>query len=105
MDLSALLRGAAQERGQPVRSTFGRGCHSLRDARFRFTRLSNGAEELYDHDRDPHEWHNLAADPQFTAVRPALARWLPSNDAPDVEYATGKPALDNNGWAEAAFRL
>jgi Ca2+-binding EF-hand superfamily protein len=33
----------------------------VRTRRWRYIRYNNGAEELYDHDRDPHEWENLAA--------------------------------------------
>ncbi len=36
---------------------------SIRTARYRYTRYNTGAVELYDHDTDPHEWHNLANDP------------------------------------------
>jgi hypothetical protein len=32
----------------------------VRSKRWRYTRCSNGEEELYDHRTDPHEWHNLA---------------------------------------------
>lgn len=41
---------------------------SLRSIRWRYIRYSNGAEELYDHDRDPHEWTNLSAQPAQSAV-------------------------------------
>ncbi|MFM1904179.1 MAG: Choline-sulfatase [Planctomycetota bacterium] len=37
--------------------------HSIRTLRWRYIRYKNGAEELYDHDGDPYEWTNLAADP------------------------------------------
>jgi hypothetical protein len=33
---------------------------SVRTTRWRFTRWSDGQAELYDHDRDPEEHHNLA---------------------------------------------
>lgn len=33
---------------------------SLRSARYRYIRYSDGREELYDHDTDPNEWVNLA---------------------------------------------
>lgn len=43
---------------------------TLRTIRWRYTLCSDGTEELYDHDVDPYEWHNLAADPvhQWTLV-------------------------------------
>jgi iduronate 2-sulfatase len=38
--------------------------HSVRTERWRYTEWDNGKKgaELYDHDADPHEWKNLAAD-------------------------------------------
>lgn len=35
---------------------------SIRTDRWRFTQWSDGHSELYDHNADPEEWHNLAAD-------------------------------------------
>ncbi|MGE3315160.1 MAG: sulfatase [Planctomycetaceae bacterium] len=35
---------------------------SVRTERWRFTEWPDGTRELYDHDADPHEWKNLAAD-------------------------------------------
>jgi arylsulfatase A-like enzyme len=105
IDLSPILRGISTERGAPVLSTYGRECHSLRDARFRYTRYRNGAEELYDHNRDPNEWTNLAGDPRFAAEKSRLARALPTVNAPDVEFASEKDrAGDINTWEDEAFK-
>lgn len=43
--------------------------HSIRSRRFRYTLCGNGEEELYDHDTDPHEWHNLADSPEYRQVK------------------------------------
>jgi uncharacterized sulfatase len=44
--------------------------YSVRTERWRYTEWDNGrrGRELYDHDRDPHEYHNLAADPARAEV-------------------------------------
>lgn len=42
---------------------------SLRTLEWRYILYNNGAEELYDHRNDPHEWHNLAKDPEHESVR------------------------------------
>jgi arylsulfatase A-like enzyme len=34
--------------------------HTVRSSRYRYIRSAGGGEELYDHQNDPHEWHNLA---------------------------------------------
>ncbi len=33
--------------------------YSIRSRRYRYILCNNGEEELYDHDADPYEWHNL----------------------------------------------
>ena len=49
---------------------------SLRTKRWRYIRYNNGAEELYDHDNDPHEWTNLAKNPEFEHYKTALYQQL-----------------------------
>ncbi len=76
-----------KERGKPVLSTFGLGNHAITDGRYRYIRYRNGDEEFYDHETDRHEWTNLARDPKFREVKAALARLLPTIDAPEIELA------------------
>lgn len=53
---------------------------SLRTGRWRYTEWNAGAAgaELYDHDRDPQEFRNLADDPDYAAIRRELRRKLDS---------------------------
>ena len=104
MDLSALLRGSTAQRGQPVLSTFGRGCQSLRNERFRYNRYRNGAEELYDHATDPHEIRNVATDPADTEAMALLRKSLPAVEAPEVEFASAAEKKgDINRWDDSVF--
>ncbi|VGO22113.1 endo-1,4-beta-xylanase [Pontiella sulfatireligans] len=41
---------------------------SLRTERYRYIHCRNGEEELYDHRNDPHEWKNLAGNPESEQV-------------------------------------
>lgn len=52
--------------------------HSVRTERWRYTEWDYGAQgvELYDHDRDPQELHNLAADPAFASTVGAMKALL-----------------------------
>ena len=79
-------------------TTFGPGNHTVRSRRWRYTRYADGSEELYDHDADPLEWHNLIArEPRADAVEEVLtdlrAR-LPAADAPIRSKAEGSAGLD-----------
>ncbi|MEO0966610.1 MAG: sulfatase [Planctomycetota bacterium] len=49
--------------GWDYRDTTDQHNWTLRSQRYRYIRYRDGGEELYDHDADPHEWHNLANDP------------------------------------------
>ncbi|MDP7277118.1 MAG: sulfatase [Planctomycetaceae bacterium] len=55
------------------------------------------AEELYDIATDPHEWHNLAADPKLAAVKARLKarlqRWMKAQG--DRGQQTEREALDH----------
>jgi arylsulfatase A-like enzyme len=105
VDLTAILKGESRDRGKPVLSTYGRGNHSLRDQRYRYTRYRNGEEELYDHASDPHEWHNVAKDPRHQPARSKLARFLPTINAPDVTFASGESmGKDANAWDDEVLR-
>lgn len=61
---------------------------SVRTARWRFTRWSDGATELYDHDADPEETRNLSADAANATVIAELKRKLAS--LPPWPAKTGK---------------
>ena len=65
-------------------STFGYMNHAVRSDRYRYIRYYDGSEELYDHNADPQEWINLAADPDFSDIKNRLAEWLPDRDEPDA---------------------
>jgi uncharacterized sulfatase len=51
---------------------------SVRTERWRYTEWDGGKRgtELYDHNSDPHEYHNLAADPQHAATAKELKELL-----------------------------
>ena len=49
---------------------------SVRSKDFRYIRYYNGAEELYDHTNDPHEWTNLADDSNYAEIKKNLNKKL-----------------------------
>jgi len=60
---------------------------SVCSERYCFTLCANGEEELYDHDRDPHEWTNLAGSPAHgktkKQLREELAALLKTSKVPE----------------------
>lgn len=78
--LVPLLRRPDLEWDRPAFMTSGRGNHAVRSRRWRYIHYSDGTEELYDHDRDPWEWTNLAKDSKHADVIKAHKAWLPKQE-------------------------
>ncbi|MDQ6630626.1 MAG: DUF4976 domain-containing protein, partial [Verrucomicrobiota bacterium] len=59
-NLPAYTQQVRNEKGSQIMG------YSVRTERWRYTEWDGGKQgsELYDHDADPHEWHNLANDPK-----------------------------------------
>ena len=55
--------------------------HAVRSERWHYIRYADGGEELYDMSKDPHQWHNLAGEPQSDSVKAKLRKWLPQTNA------------------------
>ena len=44
----------------------------MRTSRYRYSLGYQGGEELYDHNKDPQEWTNLASHPDYAAIKKDL---------------------------------
>lgn len=76
--LLPLLRNPQASWSRPAVIEYQRGNAAVRSLRHRYIRYHDGGEELYDHQQDPNEWHNLADDPKYAATKKSLATWLPT---------------------------
>jgi choline-sulfatase len=76
------LKDANAKRPWPAITTHNQGNHTVRTERWRYIRYADGSEELYDDEKDPNEWKNLAKDPKYAKVLREHARWLPKVDVP-----------------------
>ncbi|MDP7131849.1 MAG: sulfatase, partial [Planctomycetota bacterium] len=45
---------------------------AMQTERYRYIRYEDGSEELYDQQKDPHEWTNLSANPEFSSLKARL---------------------------------
>ncbi len=93
--LSTLLHDPNQDWDVPAITTFGPGNHAVRSTRWRYICYRDGSQELYDHQRDPHEWNNLASDPAVADVIAEHAKWLPKTEHAVLgKDSTGHRAFD-----------
>ncbi len=82
--LLPLLIDPRKKYSDHVISTFGRGNHSIRTEKWRYTRYYDGSEELYDLDQDPGEYINLADQKAYENVKNELQEKMP--DHKEVAY-------------------
>lgn len=61
-------------------TVYGVGNFSIRDRTHRYIRYEDGSEELYDMVKDPDEWHNLAGNPETTAIKSRFKAALPEQE-------------------------
>ncbi|OUW18500.1 MAG: hypothetical protein CBD18_02610 [Opitutales bacterium TMED158] len=80
--LAPLLENPNASWRHSILTTYARGNHTLRSEQYRYIRYDDGSEELYDHDTDPHEWTNLAGNPEFAQVVARFRQELPAKEAP-----------------------
>ncbi len=74
------LRDARAERPWPAITSHNQGNHTIRSERWRYIRYADLSEELYDMERDPNEWQNLAGRAEYDEVLAEHRRWLPQRD-------------------------
>lgn len=100
-----LIVGREEKRSAPVLTDGAAGSHTVRDTRWRYIRYADGGEELYDHEKDPREWKNLANDPVYSNVIAELKKWIPSEFKAPVgptsepgfeEWRTARKETDQN---------
>ena len=72
-----LLEDPSGEWTRPSFSVYGKHNASIRGERYHYILYQDGTEELYDTQRDPHEFKNLAANPSFRHVMDDLASFIP----------------------------
>lgn len=97
MSLVPQIKDADASRERPAVTTHNPGNHAVRSERWRYIRYADGSEELYDHSRDPHEWSNLADNPDYASVIDAHARWLPTEDAPHASGSSSRILREEDG--------
>jgi arylsulfatase A-like enzyme len=104
-DLKPLLANPEATWGQPALTTYMFNNHGIRSEKWRYIRYNDGSEELYDEEKDPMEWTNLAGKPELATVKAELARFMPTANTPDAgprANAAGKNADVDKASAKKA---
>ncbi|MEM7011274.1 MAG: sulfatase [Verrucomicrobiota bacterium] len=77
--LKPLLRDRTAKWDFPTLTYRKDGGRAVQDHRYRYIEYGDGAMELYDHKKDPHEWDNVAAESDYSdeleRMKKKLSKW------------------------------
>ena len=99
LSLMPQLRNANAPRSRPAITTDNHDNHGLRTERWRYIRYADGSEELYDMQKDPNEFTNLADDARYATVKQTLRQQLPKVNRKPVIGSANRLLLYENGVA------
>lgn len=77
LSLAPQLKDAQAPRERMAVTTHNHDNHGVRSEDWRYIRYADGSEELYNMQKDPNEWANLAANPEYADVIAAHKKWMP----------------------------
>ncbi len=105
--LLPLVANPEAEWQEHTHTTFGLGNHSISTARWQYIHYFDGSAELYDLQKDPDEFVNLADKPEFSDVKAHLLQYVPEepNWKYFVRYHNFKGAVPADGSAMHLFDL
>lgn len=86
-DLSVLMKNPKASWDTTTVTTFGYKNYGVRSERYRYIVYADGTEELYDHQKDKWEWHNLAGKSGYAEVKEKMRKGIPAHhEPPGVTY-------------------
>jgi arylsulfatase A-like enzyme len=97
------LKNALSKKERPAITTHNQGNHGIRSERWRYIHYADGSEELYDMQKDPSEWHNLAGKSEYAVIIADHQKWLPKVDLPPTPNSANRvltydPKTDEAIW-------
>jgi arylsulfatase A-like enzyme len=105
--LLPLVKDPEREWQDHTHTTFGKGNHSVSTPRWQYIHYFDDSAELYDLQRDPNEFVNLANDPKYAAVKTRLHEYLPKEPQWKyfVRYHNFKLVVPTDGSPVLLFNL
>ncbi|MBD0825184.1 sulfatase [Aestuariibaculum marinum] len=79
VSLRHIIEDRQYKRKTPSITYYQKASIGVRTDNWRYIRYFDGSEELYNHKKDPNEWHNLANKSRFKDVIRDFQKWLPNN--------------------------
>jgi arylsulfatase A-like enzyme len=81
-DLTVLMKDPEASWDETTVTTFGYKNYGVRSERYRYIVYADGSEELYDHEKDKWEWHNLADNPEYAEIKEKMREGIPAHHEP-----------------------
>ncbi len=81
-DLTVLMEDPEASWDKTSLTVFGYKNYGIRSERYRYIVYADGTEELYDHEKDKWEWHNLADNPECAGIKEKMRKGIPAHHEP-----------------------
>ncbi|MCB9383634.1 MAG: sulfatase [Bryobacterales bacterium] len=91
------LKNPNAARKWPAITTHNAGNHGVRNEKWRYIVYADGSEELYDMEKDPNEWTNLAGDAKYKAALEEMRQWAPKTSKPPVPNSASRILIYDDG--------
>jgi arylsulfatase A-like enzyme len=97
------LKDPNAKREWPAITTHNHDNHGIRTEKWRYIVYADGSEELYDMQKDPNEWTNLAGNEQYASALKEMRKWAPKTSKKPVPGSAARILLYDDGevnWEE-----
>lgn len=105
--LLPLLKNPEEEWQPHTHTTFGLGNHTVSTDRWQYIHYFDGTSELYDIQRDPNEFVNLAQDIKYKRIKTELHQYLPEEPQWKhfIRYNNFKAVVPTDGSSTRLYNL